>query len=51
MTMIPPVDGMNRRRTGNFRSYLNVSGEFPSWDLLRFAYRTVSLVIVSVQDL
>ena len=37
---------------GNFRSYLNVSGEFPSWDLLRFAYRTVSpLVIVSVQDL
>ena len=37
---------------GNFRSYLNVSGEFPSWDLLRVAYRTVSpLVIVSVQDL
>ena len=37
---------------GNFRSYLNVSGEFPSWDLLRFAYRTISpLVIVSVQDL
>ncbi len=37
---------------GNFRSYLNVSGEFPSWDLLRFAYRTVApLVIVSVQDL
>ena len=36
----------------NFRSYLNVSGEFPSWDLLRFAYRTISpLVIVSVQDL
>ncbi len=37
---------------GNFRSYLNVSGDNPSWDLLRFAYRTVSpLVIVPVQDL
>ena len=36
----------------NFRSYLNVSGNFPSWDLLRFAYRTISpLVIVPVQDL
>ena len=37
---------------GNFRSYLNVSGNHPSWDLLRFAFRTVSpLVIVPVQDL
>jgi 4-alpha-glucanotransferase len=37
---------------GNFRSYLNVPGHNPSWDLLRFAYRTISpLVIVPVQDL
>ena len=37
---------------GNFRKYLNVSGDSPSWDLLRFAYRTVSpLVVIPVQDL
>ena len=45
-------DNAKEEIRGNFRSYLNVSGEFPSWDLLRFAYRTISpLVIVSVQDL
>ena len=37
---------------GNFRNYLNVSGDAPSWDLLRFAYRTISpLVVVPAQDL
>ena len=55
MTMIQHADGMikaDEEIRGNFRSYLNVSGEYPSWDLLRFAYRTVSpLVIVPVQDL
>ena len=45
-------DNADEEIRGNFRSYLNVSGEFPSWDLLRFAYRTISpLVIVPVQDL
>ena len=37
---------------GNFRNYLNVSGDSAPWDLLRFAYRTISpLVVVPVQDL
>ena len=37
---------------GNFRTYLNVSGEAPSWDMLRMAYRSVApLVVVPVQDL
>ena len=31
---------------GNFRNYLNVSGDSPSWDLLRFAYRTISPLVV-----
>ena len=45
-------DSANEEVRGNFRSYLNVSGESPSWDLLRFAYRTISpLVIVPMQDL
>jgi len=31
---------------------LNVSGEAPSWDMLRMAYRSVApLVVVPVQDL
>jgi 4-alpha-glucanotransferase len=37
---------------GNFRTYLNVSGSIPSWDMLRLAYRSVApLVVVPVQDL
>jgi len=37
---------------GNFRTYLNVSGSSPSWDMLRLAYRSVApLVVVPVQDL
>ena len=37
---------------GNFRTYFNIPGEFPSWDMLRMAYRTTSqLVIVPMQDL
>lgn len=37
---------------GNFRTYLNVNGEAPSWDMLRMAYRSVApLVVVPVQDL
>jgi 4-alpha-glucanotransferase len=35
----------------NFRSYLNISGQEASWEMLRFSYRTVSpLVIIPVQD-
>ena len=45
-------DNADEEIRGNFRSYLNVSGEFPAWDLIRFAYRTISpLVMVPVQDL
>ena len=37
---------------GNFRTYLNVDGSAPSWDLLRVAYRSVApLVVVPAQDL
>ena len=37
---------------GNFRSYFNVDGSSPSWDMLRAAYRTTSpLVVVPAQDL
>ena len=37
---------------GNFRSYFNIPGDFPSWDMLRMAYRTTAqLVIVPMQDL
>ena len=37
---------------GNFRSYLNVDGASPSWDMLRLAYRSIApLVVVSAQDL
>ena len=37
---------------GNFRSYLNVDGSSPSWDMLRLAYRSVApLVVVPAQDL
>jgi 4-alpha-glucanotransferase len=37
---------------GNFRSYLNVDGSNPSWDMLRLAYRSVApLVVVPAQDL
>ena len=37
---------------GNFRTYFNIPGEFPSWDMLRMAYRTTAqLVIVPMQDL
>lgn len=37
---------------GNFRSYLNVDGSSPSWDMLRFAYRSIApLVVVPAQDL
>ena len=37
---------------GNFRTYLNVDGSAPSWDMLRLAYRTVApLVVVPAQDL
>jgi 4-alpha-glucanotransferase len=37
---------------GNFRSYLNVDGSNPSWDMLRLAYRSIApLVVVPVQDL
>ncbi len=35
----------------NFRSYLSVSGEDSSWDMIRLAYRSISpLVIIPVQD-
>ena len=35
-----------------FRSYLNIDGSTPGWDMLRHAYRSVSqLVIVLAQDL
>ena len=37
---------------GNFRSYFNIPGDFPSWDMLRMAYRTTAqLVIIPMQDL
>jgi 4-alpha-glucanotransferase len=37
---------------GNFRSYLNVDGSSPSWDMLRLAYRSIApLVVVPAQDL
>ena len=37
---------------GNFRSYLNVSGDSVPWDMLRSAYRSVSrLCVVPMQDL
>lgn len=37
---------------GNFRTYFNIPGDFPSWDMLRMAYRTTAqLVIVPMQDL
>ena len=37
---------------GNFRTYFNIPGDFPSWDMLRMAYRTTSqLVVVPMQDL
>ncbi len=37
---------------GNFRTYFNIPGDFPSWDMLRMAYRTTaSLVIIPMQDL
>jgi len=36
----------------NLRTYLNVSGEDVSWDLIRCAYRTISpLVIIPTQDI
>jgi 4-alpha-glucanotransferase len=42
----------NEEVCGNFRSYLNVPGNNPSWDLIRFAYRTIApLVVVPIQDL
>jgi 4-alpha-glucanotransferase len=35
-----------------FRSYLNIDGSTPGWDMLRHAYRSVSqLVITPAQDL
>ncbi len=37
---------------GNFRTYFNIPGEQPSWDMLRMAYRTTAqLVVIPVQDL
>lgn len=37
---------------GNFRTYFNIPGDFPSWDMLRMAYRTTAqLVITPMQDL
>ena len=37
---------------GNFRTYFNIPGDFPSWDMLRMAYRTTAqLVIIPMQDL
>jgi 4-alpha-glucanotransferase len=35
-----------------FRSYLNIDGSTPGWDMLRHAYRSVSqLVVIPIQDL
>ena len=37
---------------GNFRTYFNIPGDFPSWDMLRMAYRTIArLVIIPMQDI
>ena len=37
---------------GNFRTYFNIPAEFPSWDMLRMAYRTTAkLVVIPMQDL
>jgi 4-alpha-glucanotransferase len=37
---------------GNFRTYFNIPGEQPSWDMLRMAYRTTAqLVVIPIQDL
>ncbi|OUU40908.1 MAG: 4-alpha-glucanotransferase [Verrucomicrobia bacterium TMED56] len=45
-------DSVPEEVRSNFRSYLSVSADCPSWDLLRYALRTVSpLVVVPAQDL
>ncbi len=45
-------DSAGEEVRGNFRTYLNVDGSRPSWDMLRLAYRSIApLVVVPVQDL
>ncbi len=45
-------DSINEQNRSFFRSYLNVDGTTPGWDLIRCSYRSVSqLVIILAQDL